>query len=78
MSDTSVIDYGKSKIKAAKFIGEMDGSVAASDVTGLAAAVEAAVAAKTEIAALAALDAQEAELADAVAAINLIIAALKA
>lgn len=77
MSDTTVIDYGKSKIKAAKFIGEMDGSVAASDVTGLAAAVEAAVAAKTEIAALAAIDA-EAELADAVAAINSIIAALKA
>lgn len=77
MSDTSVIDYGKSKIKAAKFIGEMDGSVAASDVTGLAAAVEAAVAAKTEIAALAAID-SEAELADAVAAINSIIAALKA
>lgn len=77
MSDTSVIDYGKSKIKAAKFIGEMDGSVAASDVTGLAAAVEAAVAAKTEIAALTAVDSQ-ADLSDAIAAINLIIAALKA
>lgn len=77
MSDTSVIDYGKSKIKAAKFIGAMDGSVAASDVTGLAAAVEAAVAAKTEIAALTAVDSQ-ADLSDAIAAINSIIAALKA
>lgn len=33
MSDTSVIDYGKSKIKAAKFIGEVDGNVAAADVS---------------------------------------------
>lgn len=61
MSDTSVIDYGKSKIKAAKFIGEMDGSVAA----------------KTEIAALTAID-SGAQLTEAVAAINSIIAALKA
>lgn len=73
------IQKSKRPMMAPNFV-DNDGStpgVAWSDVTGTQAGVEAAVAGKTEIAALATI-ATDADLPTAVAAINAVIAALKA
>lgn len=72
------INYKGNTIVADKFEGEVDGSVAFADVTGTQAGVEAAVAAKTEIAALVSPATDYADLAAATAAIKSIIDALKA